>query len=293
MIEIYLLEQLDAFARHGTLISASEELHISQPALSRSMKKLEEETGMSLFHRDGRKMSLTETGKIAARYAARILDDEKEMLDQMAQKERSLKAIVLGSCAPMPIARLSPLLQMQFPEKTITTEIKAEDEELLRDLKRRSSQIVILHEQPSDPAVFFQRYIHESIYLYVPENHPLAERKSISLKELADLRIIVYRHIGFWLQICQKMLPSASLLIQDSMDAMDELAASSTVAMFNSDAMISDGFAENDRVPVPISDPEMTAVYYIACLDSEKEKYRSFFSAVRASAMRDQNSSHS
>ena len=38
MIELYLLEQLDAFARNGTLIRASEELHISQPALSRSMK---------------------------------------------------------------------------------------------------------------------------------------------------------------------------------------------------------------------------------------------------------------
>ena len=43
MIEIYLLEQFAAFARCGTLLKASEELHITQPTLSRSMKKLEEE----------------------------------------------------------------------------------------------------------------------------------------------------------------------------------------------------------------------------------------------------------
>ena len=40
MIENYLLEQFVAVARYGTLLKASEELHISQPSLSRSMKKL-------------------------------------------------------------------------------------------------------------------------------------------------------------------------------------------------------------------------------------------------------------
>ena len=43
LIETYLLEQFEAVARCGTLLKASEELHISQPSLSRSMKKLEDE----------------------------------------------------------------------------------------------------------------------------------------------------------------------------------------------------------------------------------------------------------
>ena len=43
LIESYLLEQFEAVARCGTLLKASEELHISQPSLSRSMKKLEQQ----------------------------------------------------------------------------------------------------------------------------------------------------------------------------------------------------------------------------------------------------------
>ena len=51
MIEIHLLEQLDAFAEYGTLSEAAEKLHTSQPALTRSMKKLESELGVTLFIR--------------------------------------------------------------------------------------------------------------------------------------------------------------------------------------------------------------------------------------------------
>ena len=74
MIDLFLIEQLDAFARNGTLSKAAEELMITQPALSRNMKRLESLMGISLFHRGNSKIFLNETGKVAAEYAARILE---------------------------------------------------------------------------------------------------------------------------------------------------------------------------------------------------------------------------
>ena len=56
MIENYLLEQFVAVAKCGTLMKAAEELHITQPSLTRSMRKLEEEFGVSLFHRENSKI---------------------------------------------------------------------------------------------------------------------------------------------------------------------------------------------------------------------------------------------
>ena len=51
MFELYLLRQLAAFKEYGTLSEAAERLYLSQPALSRNMRKLEEEIGVPLFVR--------------------------------------------------------------------------------------------------------------------------------------------------------------------------------------------------------------------------------------------------
>ena len=98
LIESYLLEQFEAVARCGTLLKASEELHISQPSLSRSMKKLEEELGVSLFKRENSKISLNETaGKLAADYARRALEANREMVERVWAFDRSQRTVTLTS----------------------------------------------------------------------------------------------------------------------------------------------------------------------------------------------------
>ncbi len=287
MIEINMLQQLEAFARFGTLSRAAEELHITQPALSRSMRKLEATTGMQLFNRDGKHLSLNKTGEVAVRYARRILEDEDDMLEQMQAMDRRLNGIAFGSCAPLPLARLTPALETEYPEKAITTRMEAEDEVLLRGLHDRKFQIIVLHTQPDDHSLFCQRYIKESLYLYVPTAHPLASKKSVTFNDMAQYQIVVHRHIGFWLGICQEEIPSYNLIIQDNIDSMDALAESSSLAMFNSSAMMEDGYLTDGRVPIPISDPQASTTYYVACLDSEKERYRTFFNTVRSEAMKE------
>ena len=66
VFEIYQLEQLLAFAECGTLSGAAERLHLSQPALSRSMQRLEAELQVPLFQRQKNKIEFNENGRMAA-----------------------------------------------------------------------------------------------------------------------------------------------------------------------------------------------------------------------------------
>lgn len=285
MIENYLLEQFVAFSKCGTLLKTAEMLHISQPSLSRSMRKIESEFGVSLFYRENSKISLNETGKVAVEYAERALAANREMMDHVIAYDKSLRTVNIGSCAPFPINEIMPVLQERLPGKTISTEISS-DEKLIAGLKNRAYQMIILHENPDDKALFCQRFMQEQLYLSIAKDHMFAKRKTIRLEELHDLRILIDGNTGFWCDICSRKIPKENLLIQNSFDAFAELVEASSLPLFNSDQLISRGYIPQGRISIPVSDPEAHVTYWLACLNSEQKSYRSVFNAVRGKAIR-------
>lgn len=279
MIEIFLLEQLVTYAKYGTLSKAAEELHITQPALSRSMKKLESEFGVSLFHREKSKIFLNETGKIATEYAKKVLDANCEMIEKTVQFDRSIRTVTVGSCAFLPINMLMPLLQKQFPQKSVTFEI-ANDSKLISELKNHTCQLAILHVQPDDKNIFYQRYFDEHLYISLPKSNPLASRKQLSFADLSEMSILAHNNSGFWIDICKDNLKNSKLLIQDSIDTLHELIDYSSLPAFHSDRAVEYGYNTDGRVTIPLTDTAAHVTYYLACLETEKSKYHSIFNGI-------------
>ena len=116
MIEIYLLEQLNTFVSCGTLSEAAEKLHMTQPTLSRSMRKLEDYFGFPLFNRDKKRLSLNESGKLMAEYARKILDEELEMEKHVRNFHKSLQTLHIGSIAPGPLMVILPQGALHFTQ---------------------------------------------------------------------------------------------------------------------------------------------------------------------------------
>ncbi len=285
MIETYLLEQFAAFARCGTLLKASEELHITQPTLSRSMKKLEEELGVPIFHRENSKLSLNETGKVAAEYAEKALSANQDLIDHVIAYDRSLRTVSIGSCSPFPINELMPSLQDYLSDKTILTELVSDDDRLLSGLKNRQYDLVVIHTLLEDRTLFCQRYMEERIYLAVPEDHPIAGQESVTFEQMKGLRILVSQGIGFWMDICKEHLSVSDLLVQSGMEALGELVEASSLPVFSSDRIIDLGYEIPGRIAVPISDKDAHATYWLACRAADQKKYRSIFNVVRSYAL--------
>ena len=91
------------------------------------------------------------------------------------------------------------------------------------------------------------------------------------------------------MDVTLEKLKTSDLLIQNSMDALGELIDASNLPFFNSDRMLKAGYQPPDRVALPITDHEAHVTYRIACLGSEQRKYRSVFSAVRGTLLRNQS----
>lgn len=286
MIEIYLLEQFCAFAKCGTLLKASEELHVTQPTLSRSMKKLEQELGVTLFHRKNSKLSLNETGKLAAEYAKKVLTANQDLIDHVHAYERSLRTVSTGSCSPFPINELMPTFQDYLPGKTILTELSDSDEKLLSGLKGHQYDLIILHSLPEDRSLFCQRYMDEQIYISIADDHPIADKETVTFEDLRGIRILMSVNVGFWMEICRRHLSEADLLVQSSMDALNELVEASSLPLFNSDRMIELGYEAPGRKSIPISDEDAHATYWVVCRSEDRSKYRSIFNVVRSYAIR-------
>ena len=107
-MELEQMRQLDAIARRGTISAAAEELHLSQPALSRSIKRLERELDQELFDRTHNSATLNDAGHLAVDHARNLLRDERMMLDAFADLARRQRTLLVGTVAPAPVWRPGP-----------------------------------------------------------------------------------------------------------------------------------------------------------------------------------------
>lgn len=284
MIEIYLLEQLDAFARFGTLSKAAEELHISQPALSRSMQRLEDETGVQLFERNKNRISLNENGKLAARYASEILAKDREMVEKIKAFDLAGRSIILGADAPGPLMKYEPVLKKLYPKISVSTKMET-DEKLLEELRSGTIHLIIMDHEDGDGDLYGKQACKEQLYLSCLPGSAEANfaREGIHFEDMDGQSFLQLRDVGVWTDTAHKMMPHTHLLLQEEMSALGELVTNSGLPAFATNITMKLHKDEN-RVFVPFLDPEATKTFYAYCLTEERRKYQKFFDSLKDNA---------
>lgn len=277
MIEIYLLEQLNAFATYGTLSEASEKLNITQPSLSRSMQKLEQVLGVSLFERGKNRIALNDTGKLAAEYAKKLLAYEEEMEQHIRSFDRSLRTLTIGSCAPGPLMELLPLTAGIFTSLTVSSNVDTEDM-LVKGLNQSDYGIILLTHPLESAEYHSQEYITEQLYLSVTRFHPAASYHQISFQEMDGQNFIMYSEVGFWENVVREKMPHSAFFKQESIDAVGELARYSDLPTFTTDISMKNlPSRQNNRINIPFSDSESTATFYLICKTDHYTNFKKLF----------------
>lgn len=281
MIELYELRQFAAFAECGTLSEAAEKLHLSQPALSRNMKKLEEDLGVPLFVRRKNKLELNENGQYVLTLAKELLSDAQEFTKKVQSFDRKNRTISLGLCAPAPGWLITPVLGSLYPEKTLQTEI-VEESQLLSGLEDGTYQLIALSHKPEGEQYFAKECGRESLMFALPKWHRYARRKSLSFAEMNGENMILMNNIGFWNYVHAETMPASRFLIQSDRFSFNELVRSSSLPSFTTDLAkkyLETADLRDLRIEVPVSDPEASVTYYLVCLKKAQKEYRALLAA--------------
>lgn len=274
MPELNQLRQLLAVAEHGTLSAAAEALHISQPALTRSMQKLEEEFRLPLFDRTKNKITLNEAGALAVEQAARVVDAAEGMTGRMRAYARSLHTIGIGSCAPAPMWTITPELSALHPEMTISCELREEDE-LLPALLDGRYQLIVTSAPVEHDGVLCRKYCTERLGVSLPPAHPLAKRDGIWLSDLDGQTMLLFSELGVWDKLRRERMQNIKFIVQTEREAFSDLISASVLPNFTtnlSGALVKPPIG---RVEVPLLDDEATMSFYLCALGKNKRLFDS------------------
>lgn len=156
------LEYFRAVAHEGTVTAAAEALHVSQPAVSAQIRKLEKALGQTLFDRSGRSLSLTAEGKVVLEYADEIFRLGRELEETVRGRLQGRPlSLAVGLAATIPNLVAYHLLDSAFalddPVRMVVREKRTD--RLLADLATHEIDLV-LADMPTPPNVGVRAFNH-------------------------------------------------------------------------------------------------------------------------------------
>lgn len=269
-MELNQLEQFVTIVKCETLSKAAEELFISQPALSRSMQKFEQELGVELFSHGKNKIELNENGKFAYSLTQNVLQDMRNLREQIRQFDRNRRTISVGSCAPAPLWDIMSELTSLYPEKRLVSEIKDETA-LLEGLLSGAYQMIITNRKYENDDLYSVFTGSEALLVNIPKLHPLAAMKGgVRFADIEKYSMLLYAKTGVWENIVRREMPNAHIIMQEDRDSFEALKRESALLSFSTALSIKQFGNVDEAIVLPVLDKSAKIDFYCHALKKNK-----------------------
>ncbi len=259
MIDSYLLKYFIAFVEEGSLLKASEKLHISQPSLTRGMRKLEEELNLNLFDRSVNKITLNENGKELSGYIRDILSLNNLLVEKARQLKEKESIIRISMTAPGPMY-FFPHFFFFASEKKYKVKIDNENG-CLKEVLEGLTDIAFINENVEIEGLVCQKIMNEKLYVCLPENHFLTKKESISFAELDGQSFFLGKELGVWDNIVKEKLPNSKFFVMDQ-ENIREVSKYSSIPSFQTNITY-ELCPREDKIIIPILDEEAIISFYV------------------------------
>lgn len=263
-MEFRQLQYVVQLANEKNFSRAAEKLHIAQPSLSQQIAKLEKELGIQLFQRNTSSVDLTYAGSIFAKRAQKILDMVAQLQNEMDDISQMRKGRLMIGSLPITGAhiwpKVLPIFRQRYPDIEIV--LVEETTAVLEQLTANGQTDVSLLTLPlQDKTLDYIPLIEETIYLAVPQNHPLACRtEGVSLSAFADQPFIMLKKgQGFRdtsVQICADAGFSPQIVFESSnIETVQSLVAAGMGVGFVPQMVARAAWSEHAPVYLTITEP--------------------------------------
>ncbi len=186
------LRLFEAVARHRSYTRAAEEVHLTQPAVSIQIKRLEENIGSPLFEMIGKKMHLTLAGQEvhdACVDVLRRLGDLEITLDNLSGEVAGPINVTVVSSAKYFLPYLLGKFMRRYPK--VEPHLKVTNRaNLLERLGNNTDDLYITGLVPEEMPVVEYPFLENVLVVVAHPHHPLAKKKGLTLEDLADERFV-------------------------------------------------------------------------------------------------------
>lgn len=195
-MELWQLRTFRVVAETLNFTRASEQLHLTQSAISHQIKALETELRVPLFIRAKRGVILTDAGKVALEYAARILDATDEMRERVGGREKSLAGRVRVAAATQALVYLFAPLFEDFmdahPNIELLFRTTVSTEQTVEDILNGVADVGFASLAVYSPTLHAVELFEDELVLAVGRKHRLAGKFEVSIRELEKERWILF-----------------------------------------------------------------------------------------------------
>jgi len=184
-VDLFQLETFLTVAREGSFSRAAKKLYRTQPAISQTVRKLEDEVGESLFDRSSREGILTDSGKVLLEYAEKLLNMRGEAISALSELKEMNKGKLSIAANEFTCLYLLPILndfRRLHPMVKVTVE-RSLASHIPDHLMNHSVEMGVISYRPDDSLRSILVYRDELAFV-VPPTHPLARSKDVSIKQL-------------------------------------------------------------------------------------------------------------
>ena len=212
-MELFSLKVLLAVAAEQNFTRAGEKLLRTQPAISLSIQRLEDEVGEKLIERSGKEIMLTDAGKIVVEYARRIENLIRDMGNDLTEmRDNSAGRLVVGANESTTLYLLQPIVRYRELYPKVKVQVRRSlSSKIPSQLIDGDLELGVISFAPGDERLISQVIYTDHLAFVVSPDHHLAGRAEVSINELSAETFIAHNVLSPYRELVIRAFQAASV----------------------------------------------------------------------------------